>query len=405
MPKLFGVKIADAHDDFWRRTIDVARELGDIQTETAVLGIVSLVALFGLKRAIPQLPGPLIVLGVAMLAVAALGLMDDGVAVVGEPDGALFDFGLPSGIDFGQGISGELLINTTPTSQTFTLGGNPLTLPAGPYVKVTTVITGASILGNTLSGTFSFERWKSILRKLDLMYFDLKIMDEALHARHLGRGYRTIARNAELLVEHGLQVLEGHFKRVRRDLHPGIRSQLNNQISLPFVVGFRAWSDPDEPGEIGPVVASLDRQFVLNRHHRLGRPFGHDSIRATDQMQRELAARQLLRDVGAKVGPLDELQREVVRAVDNAKVEHPSDVPVMQEGGKPRFAKEHLHEVFVANKRRQDPLQTNTLLEVTGPTSNREKRLGHAAHTEPFAQLIVTKTFGGRRGHERSKVP
>lgn len=56
------------------------------------------------------------------------------------------------------------------------------------------------------AGTFSFERWKSILRKLDLMYFDLKIMDEALHARHLGRGYRTIARNAELLVEHGFPV-------------------------------------------------------------------------------------------------------------------------------------------------------------------------------------------------------
>lgn len=102
MPKLFGVKLEDAHDGFWRRTIDVARELGDVQTETAVLGIVSLVALFGLKRAFPKLPGPLIVLGVAVLAVAALGLMDDGVAVVGEPDGALFDFGLPSGIDFDQ---------------------------------------------------------------------------------------------------------------------------------------------------------------------------------------------------------------------------------------------------------------------------------------------------------------
>ena len=107
----------------------------------------------------------------------------------------------------------------------------------------------------------------------------------------------------------------------------------------------------------------------------------------------------------AKVGPLDELQREVVRAVDNAKVEHPSDVPVMQEGGKPRFAKEHLHEVFVANKRRQDPLQTNTLLEVTGPTSNREKRLGHPPNTEALAQLVVTKAFGGCSGHERTNVP
>ena len=55
-------------------------------------------------------------------------------------------------------------------------------------------------------------------------------------------------------------------------------------------------------------------------------------------------------------------------------------MPVVQEGGKPRFAKEHGDELGIVDKRRQDPLQTNTLLEVAGPTSNREKRLGHAAH-------------------------
>ncbi|MBW2243715.1 MAG: hypothetical protein JRH01_17160, partial [Deltaproteobacteria bacterium] len=35
----------------------------------------------------------------------------------------------------------------------------------------------------------------------DLIYFDLKILDSALHRQHLGGGYETIARNARSLVE------------------------------------------------------------------------------------------------------------------------------------------------------------------------------------------------------------
>ena len=71
----------------------------------------------------------------------------------------------------------------------------------------------------------------------------------------------------------------------------------------------------------------------------------------------------------------------------------------------PRFTKKHLHELRVPNKRRQNPLETNTLLEPTRPTPNRQKRLGHPADTQPFDQLVVAKTFGGHGGHEASKVP
>ena len=56
------------------------------------------------------------------------------------------------------------------------------------------------------AGTFSFERWKSVLRKFDLIYFDLKILDRELHRRHLGGGYDTIADNARILVEEGFPV-------------------------------------------------------------------------------------------------------------------------------------------------------------------------------------------------------
>jgi len=56
------------------------------------------------------------------------------------------------------------------------------------------------------AGTFSLERWAPILRKLDLLYFDLKLLDPEVHARHVGAGYDTIARNAVALVEEGYPV-------------------------------------------------------------------------------------------------------------------------------------------------------------------------------------------------------
>ncbi|MAE97007.1 MAG: glycyl-radical enzyme activating protein [Deltaproteobacteria bacterium] len=56
------------------------------------------------------------------------------------------------------------------------------------------------------AGLFSFELCEGMLRKLDLLYFDLKLLDPALHARHLGGGYPRIADNAERLVGGGFPV-------------------------------------------------------------------------------------------------------------------------------------------------------------------------------------------------------
>ncbi|MCP5032992.1 MAG: SulP family inorganic anion transporter [Actinomycetia bacterium] len=102
IPKLVGVELVDPPSDFWRRFVDIAGELGSLQTETAVLGVISLVALFGLKRMIPALPGPLVVVAATIALVALVGLGDEGVAVVGEPSGAVLELGLPSGLELDQ---------------------------------------------------------------------------------------------------------------------------------------------------------------------------------------------------------------------------------------------------------------------------------------------------------------
>jgi len=55
-------------------------------------------------------------------------------------------------------------------------------------------------------GTFSFQRWEPILRKLDLIYYDLKIMDSAEHKKSTGVPNHLIMRNAKTLVEQNFPV-------------------------------------------------------------------------------------------------------------------------------------------------------------------------------------------------------
>jgi SulP family sulfate permease len=102
VPSLLGVELIDAPSDFWRKAVAIAREVGNLQTETAVLGVGSLLVLFLLRRWAPRIPGALVVLAGTLMLVGGLGLANDGVAVVGEPSGGLFGFGLPTGLTASQ---------------------------------------------------------------------------------------------------------------------------------------------------------------------------------------------------------------------------------------------------------------------------------------------------------------
>ena len=55
-------------------------------------------------------------------------------------------------------------------------------------------------------GCFSFKTWEPILRKLNLIYFDLKIMDSEDHRVATGLTNSTILSNAEKLVEQNFPV-------------------------------------------------------------------------------------------------------------------------------------------------------------------------------------------------------
>jgi pyruvate formate lyase activating enzyme len=89
------------------------------------------------------------------------------------------------------------------------------------------------------SGTFSWAKWSETLRRLDLIYFDLKILDPDLHERHLGSGFDRIMVNAAKLVADGYPV----------------------EFRMALIPGFT-----DTPDNIDAVVGLL---------HALGRPSIH----------------------------------------------------------------------------------------------------------------------------------
>ncbi len=88
---------------------------------------------------------------------------------------------------------------------TFT-GGEP-TLHPRFLDRVLDLCSPESIHTNIeTAGLFSLQKWRSILPKFDLIYFDLKLMNPEQHTEHLGSGYETIQSNALALAEMELPV-------------------------------------------------------------------------------------------------------------------------------------------------------------------------------------------------------
>lgn len=97
------------------------------------------------------------------------------------------------------------------------------------------------------SGTFAWAKWESTLRMLDLIYFDLKILDADLHERHLGGGYASIMENAANLTAHGFPV----------------------EFRMPLVPGYT-----DTPANIEAVIELLrglgQKAIHLLAYHNMG---------------------------------------------------------------------------------------------------------------------------------------
>ncbi|HJW64019.1 MAG TPA: SulP family inorganic anion transporter, partial [Actinomycetes bacterium] len=94
--KLLGLDI-DAQDPL-AQLAEVVGELGDLSGITLAVGVACLAPLLLLRWRAPKLPGPLLVVILAIAASAAIGLASEGVAVVGEIPAGLPSIQLP-GLD------------------------------------------------------------------------------------------------------------------------------------------------------------------------------------------------------------------------------------------------------------------------------------------------------------------
>ncbi|MDH3707551.1 MAG: sulfate permease, partial [Acidimicrobiia bacterium] len=102
---LFGISI-ERHEHFHDTVWDVLDSLGDAHGLTMLIGALSLLTLFGLKRFAPRVPAALVVVVVSIAIVELFGLEAEGVKVVGDIPDSLPAFGLP---DFDGTLIGNLL--------------------------------------------------------------------------------------------------------------------------------------------------------------------------------------------------------------------------------------------------------------------------------------------------------
>lgn len=97
VPKLLGIERASG--EFFEQLWGVIRHLGDTQGWTLGVGVASLVVVMGFRRWLPVVPGSLVAVLGAVVAVSLFDLDERGVAIVGAIESGLPRVGLPEGRD------------------------------------------------------------------------------------------------------------------------------------------------------------------------------------------------------------------------------------------------------------------------------------------------------------------
>ncbi len=105
LPKVVGIEKPSG--DTLSVLVNTFADVGKWEWTTVAVGVIGLVALFGLARFAPKLPGVIIVVILAVLATKALDLQGDGVAIVGD---------VPTGFQFvsWSGVSASDLVDMLP---------------------------------------------------------------------------------------------------------------------------------------------------------------------------------------------------------------------------------------------------------------------------------------------------
>lgn len=94
LPKITGTTIADGNS--WQKLFSWLGSLPDTDGLALLVGILSLVLIFGLRFLAPKVPGALVLVVVGIAATAVLGLGDLGLALVGDVPRGLPSLAIPN---------------------------------------------------------------------------------------------------------------------------------------------------------------------------------------------------------------------------------------------------------------------------------------------------------------------
>lgn len=103
LPKLFGVERGEGN--FFEKAWDLLTRLDETSLTTLAVGVASLAVVLACRRFVPAVPGSLVAVAVAVVAVHLFDLDQHGVAIVGTIDAGLPSLGFP---DVGFGDYGRL---------------------------------------------------------------------------------------------------------------------------------------------------------------------------------------------------------------------------------------------------------------------------------------------------------
>ena len=92
--KMFGIKLES--DQFFRQVVELVSRLGETHLLTFALGVIFMAALFIMRRINRALPGPLIIVVLAILISAVFDLETKGVAIVGVVPAGLPKITIPA---------------------------------------------------------------------------------------------------------------------------------------------------------------------------------------------------------------------------------------------------------------------------------------------------------------------
>ena len=91
--KMFGIKLES--DQFFQQVVELISRFDETHLLTFVIGVVSMSALFVIRRINRSFPGPLFVVVGAIILSAVLDLQSKGIAIVGEVPAGLPSFTYP----------------------------------------------------------------------------------------------------------------------------------------------------------------------------------------------------------------------------------------------------------------------------------------------------------------------